>query len=265
MKITNSYNVPAPLVTLASKEYYSKGASQYSVTELMSPPKVKRLREQYDKEIVQDVSDMLWSMLGSALHVVMERGDTEGWTMEERLFHEVDGVTISGAIDLQHDTEGGGTPYLFVMINFLSKVFMMKHYDSAIVDELQVLSLFILGEPASKANSRRVVKFGNMSRLIKSQKALNYSDTFRLQCPPLAKLMTGDLRVSMRIYYATRRPDLDESLILDLMQGLVYENDRQVKERHTYWGLDAENPRSEIIIEQIPEVVAKKKPRTKRG
>jgi Holliday junction resolvase RusA-like endonuclease len=151
------------------------------------------------------------------------------------------------------------------MINFLSKVFMMKHYDSAIVDELQVLSLFILGEPASKANSRRVVKFGNMSRLIKSQKALNYSDTFRLQCPPLAKLMTGDLRVSMRIYYATRRPDLDESLILDLMQGLVYENDRQVKERHTYWGLDAENPRSEIIIEQIPEVVAKKKPRTKRG
>jgi Holliday junction resolvase RusA-like endonuclease len=151
------------------------------------------------------------------------------------------------------------------MINFLSKVFMMKHYDSAIVDELQVLSLFILGEPASKANSRRVVKFGNMSRLIKSQKALNYSDTFRLQCPPLAKLMTGDLRVTMRIFYATRRPDLDESLILDLMQGLVYENDRQVKERHTYWGLDAENPRSEIIIEQIPEVVAKKKPRTKRG
>jgi Holliday junction resolvase RusA-like endonuclease len=151
------------------------------------------------------------------------------------------------------------------MINFLSKVFMMKHYDSAIVDELQVLSLFILGEPASKANSRRVVKFGNMSRLIKSQKALNYSDTFRLQCPPLAKLMTGDLRVSMRIYYATRRPDLDESLILDLMQGLVYENDRQVKERHTYWGLDAENPRSEIIVEQIPEVVTKKKPRTKRG
>jgi Holliday junction resolvase RusA-like endonuclease len=141
----------------------------------------------------------------------------------------------------------------------------MEHYDSAIVDELQVLSLYILGEPASKANSRRVVRFNNMSRLIKSEKALNYSDAFKKQCLPLAKLMTGDLRVTMRIFYATRRPDLDESLILDLMQGLVYENDRQVKERHTYWGLDPENPRSEIIIEQIPEVVAKKKPRTKRG
>jgi Holliday junction resolvase RusA-like endonuclease len=141
----------------------------------------------------------------------------------------------------------------------------MKQNDITIIDEVQVLSLYILGEPASKANSRRVVKFGNMSRLIKSQKALNYSDAFRLQCQPLAVLMTGDLRVTMRIYYATRRPDLDESLILDLMQNLIYENDRQVKERHTYWGLDPENPRSEIIIEQIPDVSPKKKPRIKRG
>jgi hypothetical protein len=107
MKITNKFNVPAPLMTLASREYYSKGASQYSVTEIMSPPKVRRLREQYDDLIEQDVSDMLWQLLGSALHVVMERGATEGWTMEERLFHDVDGVTISGQIDAQQETPDG--------------------------------------------------------------------------------------------------------------------------------------------------------------
>jgi hypothetical protein len=107
MKITNKHNVPAPLMTLASREYYSKGASQYSVTEIMSPPKVRRLREQYDNLIEQDVSDMLWQLLGSALHVVMERGATEGWTMEERLFHDVDGVTISGQIDAQQETPDG--------------------------------------------------------------------------------------------------------------------------------------------------------------
>jgi Holliday junction resolvase RusA-like endonuclease len=79
--------------------------------------------------------------------------------------------------------------------------------------------------------------------------------------------MTGDLRVTLHIFYASRRPDLDESLILDLMQGLIYENDRQVKERHCYWGLDPDNPRSEIIIEKIPEIAPKKSPtkRTKRG
>jgi len=136
-----------------------------------------------------------------------------------------------------------------------------KHNDSAISEELQALSIIIFGEPASKANSRRVVKFGNMSRLIKSQKALNYSDVFKQQCVPLKTLMSGDLKVTMWIYYASRRPDLDESLILDLMQGCVYENDRQVKERHTYWGLDPSRPRAEIIIEKMEEVAPKKKPR----
>ncbi len=107
MKITNKHDVPLPLVTLASREYYSKGKSQYSVTELMSPPRIRRLREQYDDAIEQDVSDMLWSMLGSALHVVMERGQTPGFITEQRLFYEVDGVTISGAIDLQEETPFG--------------------------------------------------------------------------------------------------------------------------------------------------------------
>jgi Holliday junction resolvase RusA-like endonuclease len=133
--------------------------------------------------------------------------------------------------------------------------------------ELQVLSQIIFGEPASKANSRRVVHYGGMSRLIKSKKALSYSDVFRQQCGKLPTLMTGDLRVTLYIFYASRRPDLDESLILDLMQGLIYENDRQVKERHCYWGLDPENPRAEIIIEKIPEIAPKKSPakKTRRG
>ncbi len=140
-----------------------------------------------------------------------------------------------------------------------------KLNDSNSNMELQSLSIIIFGEPASKANSRRMVKFGNMSRLIKSQKALNYGEAFKQQCPPINPLMTGDIRMTLLIYYASRRPDLDESLILDLFQGLVYENDRQVKERHVYWGLDPDNPRAEIIIDQIPDVMPKKKPRTKRG
>jgi len=122
--------------------------------------------------------------------------------------------------------------------------------DSASQPHLQVVSIIIFGEPASKANSRRVVKFGGMSRLIKSEKALSYSAMFKQQCPVSHPLVSGDLCVTMHIYYASRRPDLDESLILDLLQGCVYINDRQVKERHTYWHLDKLNPRAEIIVEQ---------------
>ena len=107
MKITNKHGVPETLVALASREYYTKGAAQYSVTELLSPPRIRRLREQFHEKVEQDVTDMLWSMLGSALHVVMERGQTEGHITEERLFKEMDGVTISGQIDLQHERDGG--------------------------------------------------------------------------------------------------------------------------------------------------------------
>ena len=127
----------------------------------------------------------------------------------------------------------------------------MKHNDSDVSTEMQAISKIIFGEPASKANSRRLVHFGGMSRLIKSEKALSYSDAFKQQWEPEPVLLTGDLRVTMHIYYASRRPDLDESLILDLLQDVAYENDRQVKEKHIYWGLDKENPRCEITVEKI--------------
>ena len=107
----------------------------------------------------------------------------------------------------------------------------------------------VLGEPASKANSRRIVKFGNLSRMIKSQKALDYSSAFKRQVKT-SRLLAGDIVVEMTIWYASRRPDLDESLILDLLQGVAYTNDRQVKEKHIYWGLDKENPRAEIMVWQ---------------
>jgi Holliday junction resolvase RusA-like endonuclease len=106
----------------------------------------------------------------------------------------------------------------------------------------------ILGEPASKANSRRFVNFGGKPRFIKSQKALSYSDAFLMQIPTLAELSEEDLFFGAKIYYASRRPDLDESLILDLLQGRIYTNDRQVKCKFVMWGLDKENPRVELFI-----------------
>jgi hypothetical protein len=107
MKITNKFNLPQPLVTLASKEYYSKGDSEYSTTEIMAAPRVKRMQEQYKHMIERDVVDVFWSLMGSAIHAVLERGMTENHIKEERIFARVDGVTISGAIDIQELTDDG--------------------------------------------------------------------------------------------------------------------------------------------------------------
>jgi Holliday junction resolvase RusA-like endonuclease len=52
----------------------------------------------------------------------------------------------------------------------------------------------------------------------------------------------------MTIYYASRRPDLDESVILDCMEKYIYSNDRQVKEKVIRHGLDKENPHTDIRV-----------------
>jgi hypothetical protein len=109
MKITNKFNVPETLVALATRDYYTKGKSDYSVTEIISPPRIQRLRRKHFEEIEQDVSDMLWMLLGTALHVVAERSEVLGHTNEERLSVGIDGIILSGAIDLQKDEADGIT------------------------------------------------------------------------------------------------------------------------------------------------------------
>lgn len=109
----------------------------------------------------------------------------------------------------------------------------------------------VYGEPASKANSRMLVHLNGRPAFIKSSKARGYERDFKMQCKKLDQLLEGDLVVHIKIYYATRRPDLDESVILDCMQGFIYENDRQVKEKHIYHALDKANPRAEIRVEPL--------------
>jgi hypothetical protein len=107
MKITNKHGIPQTLYALANKEFYSKGDSDYSATEIISPPRIQRLRKRHHDDIEQDAADMLWSMLGSALHVVAERSIIPNHINEERLTTEVNGVRLSGAIDLQKVEDDG--------------------------------------------------------------------------------------------------------------------------------------------------------------
>jgi len=118
-----------------------------------------------------------------------------------------------------------------------------------------IIGVTIMGEPASKANSRRMVLIGGKPRFIKSKKALKYSRDFELQCPVLDELMEGDLAVAMKIYYRTRRPDLDESLILDLLQDKLYKNDRSIKLKYVLHGLDKENPRTVLLVGPVDKQV----------
>lgn len=126
MKITNKQGLPAPLVALLARDFYSKGASQYSVTELMSPPKIRRMREQYDEEMEIDATKLIASQLGTFMHARLEKKSVEGYTNEERIFHSIDGITISGAVDLQEHTDNG---IVIIDYKFVKAWSVMKSKD----------------------------------------------------------------------------------------------------------------------------------------
>ncbi len=108
----------------------------------------------------------------------------------------------------------------------------------------------ILGQPYSKANSRKMVNHRGVPRLIKSKEALGYLDAFIIQCPILDPLFEGNVHVEMEIFYASNRPDLDESLVLDALQGRVYRNDRQVWRKTIQKQIDRDAPR--VVIRVSP-------------
>ena len=113
----------------------------------------------------------------------------------------------------------------------------------------------IFGQPASKANSRRIALVGPKDArrmlVIKSDAARDFLRGARLQVPKVDPLLEGPLRATLRLFYRTNLPDLDESLVLDFLQGRLYVNDRQVREKHVFHGIDKETPRAEIEIERI--------------
>lgn len=118
--------------------------------------------------------------------------------------------------------------------------------------ERKSITFTILGEPASKANSRRFIRPG---LIIKSKKALAYSRAFLLQAPKMRAPFLGPLAVEITIHYASMRPDLDESLILDLMQKAgIYRNDRQIVRRVVVRGYDQRSPRAEILLYGLDRV-----------
>jgi Holliday junction resolvase RusA-like endonuclease len=118
----------------------------------------------------------------------------------------------------------------------------------------------ILGNPESKANSRRQVlrrsKRTGKSYVasIKSAKAESYSTAAVLQLKPLRprEPIAEDVSLTCHIWYADRRHDLDESIICDaLQQAGIIENDRAIRQKHIFGYVDKHRPRAVIVLERV--------------
>lgn len=99
--LTNVLGLPQPIYDAVANDPYSSGDADISVTGLLKPPRQAALQEQHEEEIVEDVADRIWSLVGQVMHGVLERANRVG-IAERRLSMMVEGWKVSGGMDAYH-------------------------------------------------------------------------------------------------------------------------------------------------------------------
>jgi len=90
---------------------YSNMGSDYSITTLITPPRIVQLRKRYAEAIAdqpQDLSQIIASFKGTAVHNELEkqlwrcinRGIDPDYIIERRLWDRINGRKISGKFDV---------------------------------------------------------------------------------------------------------------------------------------------------------------------
>lgn len=109
----------------------------------------------------------------------------------------------------------------------------------------------VSGQVPSKSNLYRIVTINGHGALAKTSASKAYEQAFFLQCPVRDLGLKERFRLDIDVYYASDRPDLDNSLkaILDCLQACkAIDNDRHCVEIHARKLVDKTAPRCEITI-----------------
>lgn len=107
MIYTNKYGLPDSLVRAVQNDDYDKGDADFSATELLKPPQIGHLFRKHEEDISEDVADVIYRLLGSGIHNVLERAyEDSDAVLEQRFFADIvlangEPSTISGAVDLR--------------------------------------------------------------------------------------------------------------------------------------------------------------------
>lgn len=147
---TNVHGLPDAFVNAVLNDPY-QGGGDISATKLIDSPRRRTLYRKHQSEVVEDVSERVWAVMGQAVHGVLERAQTSA-LVEERLYAEVNGWKVSGQFDRLHLAEGtlqdwkvcsvykaGGDEQWTRQLNVLRWLAVQNNYP---VHKLQVVAIF---------------------------------------------------------------------------------------------------------------------------
>lgn len=77
LNLTNKKNLNEAIVSAVQKNWYGGAGEErdYSVTQLLNPPKIYHLMNRHADKIEEDVSERIFMLMGSAMHVILERAN----------------------------------------------------------------------------------------------------------------------------------------------------------------------------------------------
>lgn len=112
MKLTNVNNLPEQFVNAVNVDY-KPTERQYSVTTILNSVRQTILQRRYNDEIVDDVSNQIWAILGSAFHQLLENSQESSNELKEEylkqelscLSDELKNYFLSGKADLYNELE----------------------------------------------------------------------------------------------------------------------------------------------------------------
>lgn len=98
--LTNRLDLPDAIVRAIKNDKYDPGTGDISVTKLISPPQIAHLLRQH--EPIEDASDRIWSLIGQAVHGILERAyeNDDSVIVERRFYTSCEGWNVSGQIDV---------------------------------------------------------------------------------------------------------------------------------------------------------------------
>lgn len=107
MKITNKANLPEIVYNAIVRKQHKSG--DYSASMLDNPTQLTVLYKRYYDKIEIDASDLIWSLMGTSMHNVIQQGETKDDLAEEYIQHPftINGKVLmfSGSADLYRDKE----------------------------------------------------------------------------------------------------------------------------------------------------------------
>lgn len=211
MKITNDQGLPEAIVNAVKAHDYSKGAADFSISELIRPPQINQLTRQHDEELTEDAADRIWALLGSSIHTILEATAGDREKTEERMFTTISGQIISGQFDnimldgnvltdykvtSAYAVKGDVKPEWERQLNYYAQLARLNGHE---IDQLQIIAIL---RDWNRSNAMRDPDYPR--RNVAVVKVPMWADSYALE------EMARDVQAQMDARDGNARPCTDE-------------------------------------------------------